>query len=166
MTGQPSHAMVTLMLCALLPPTKSSTERWAKLRSTSTPLPSATPKSSTAPPRRSAKSCSPAACLKSCSTTHLQRQSPAPTATCKTRKLVDIPLCDEDGTVLWPELVARLDAAPRDIKAACDKSGRTSLRAAVGGSWAGHRRDTGRPQKTKPLKFLALPRGLEPLFSP
>jgi hypothetical protein len=31
----------------------------------------------------------------------------------KTRKLVDIPLFDEDGTVLWPELVARLDAAPR-----------------------------------------------------
>jgi hypothetical protein len=31
----------------------------------------------------------------------------------KTRKLVDIPLSDEDGTVLWPELVARLDAAPR-----------------------------------------------------
>jgi hypothetical protein len=54
----------------------------------------------------------------------------------------------------------------RDIKAACDKSGRTSLRAAVRGTWAGHRRDTGRPQKTKPLKFLALPRGLEPLFSP
>jgi hypothetical protein len=48
----------------------------------------------------------------------------------------------------------------RDIKAACDKSGRTSVRAAVRRSWAGHRRDTGRPQKTKPLKFLALPRGL------
>ena len=31
----------------------------------------------------------------------------------KTRKLVDIPLCDEDGTVLWPELMARLDAVPR-----------------------------------------------------
>jgi hypothetical protein len=31
----------------------------------------------------------------------------------KTRKLVDIPLCDEDGTVLWPELMQRLDAAPR-----------------------------------------------------
>jgi integrase len=31
----------------------------------------------------------------------------------KTRKLVDIPLYDEDGTVLWPELTARLDAAPR-----------------------------------------------------
>ena len=31
----------------------------------------------------------------------------------KTRKLVDIPLYDEDGTVLWPELMARLDAAPR-----------------------------------------------------
>jgi hypothetical protein len=31
----------------------------------------------------------------------------------KTRKLVDIPLCDEDGTVLWPELMARLDTAPR-----------------------------------------------------
>jgi hypothetical protein len=32
----------------------------------------------------------------------------------KTRKLVDIPLYDEDGTVLWPELMARLDAAPRN----------------------------------------------------
>ncbi|MGA7017761.1 MAG: tyrosine-type recombinase/integrase, partial [Pseudolabrys sp.] len=31
----------------------------------------------------------------------------------KTRKLVNIPLYDEDGTMLWPELVARLDAAPR-----------------------------------------------------
>lgn len=31
----------------------------------------------------------------------------------KTGKLVDIPLYDEDGTVLWPELMARLDAAPR-----------------------------------------------------
>ena len=31
----------------------------------------------------------------------------------KTRKLVDIPLYDEDGTVLWPELMARLDASPR-----------------------------------------------------
>ena len=31
----------------------------------------------------------------------------------KTRKLVDIPLYDEDGTMLWPELMARLDAAPR-----------------------------------------------------
>ena len=47
----------------------------------------------------------------------------------------------------------------RDIKAACDKSGHTSLRAAARGSLAGHRRDTGRPQKNKPLKFLALPKG-------
>jgi hypothetical protein len=31
----------------------------------------------------------------------------------KTRQLVDIPLYDEDETVLWPELMARLDAAPR-----------------------------------------------------
>jgi len=31
----------------------------------------------------------------------------------KTRKLVDIPLSDEDGSALWPELVARLDAASR-----------------------------------------------------
>jgi len=31
----------------------------------------------------------------------------------KTRKRVDIPLYDEDGTLLWPELMARLDAAPR-----------------------------------------------------
>jgi hypothetical protein len=32
----------------------------------------------------------------------------------KTRELVDIPLYDEDGTVLWPELMERLDAAPRN----------------------------------------------------
>ena len=32
----------------------------------------------------------------------------------KTRELVDIPLYDEDGTVLWPELMDRLDAAPRN----------------------------------------------------
>jgi hypothetical protein len=32
----------------------------------------------------------------------------------KTRKLVDIPLYDEDGTVLWPELMERLDAAPKN----------------------------------------------------
>ena len=31
----------------------------------------------------------------------------------KTRKLVDLPLYDEDGTVLWPELMERLDVAPR-----------------------------------------------------
>jgi hypothetical protein len=31
----------------------------------------------------------------------------------KTRELVDIPLYDEDGTVLWPELMERLDAVPR-----------------------------------------------------
>ena len=31
----------------------------------------------------------------------------------KTRALVDIPLYDQDGTVLWPELMARLDGAPR-----------------------------------------------------
>lgn len=31
----------------------------------------------------------------------------------KTGELVDIPLFDEDGTVLWPELMTRLDAAPR-----------------------------------------------------
>ena len=31
----------------------------------------------------------------------------------KTRRLVDIPLYDEDGTLLWPELMTRLDAAPR-----------------------------------------------------
>jgi hypothetical protein len=31
----------------------------------------------------------------------------------KTREPVDIPLYDEDGTVLWPELMERLDAAPR-----------------------------------------------------
>jgi hypothetical protein len=35
------------------------------------------------------------------------------TSATKTRKLVNIPLYDEDGTMLWPELVARLDAAPR-----------------------------------------------------
>jgi integrase len=31
----------------------------------------------------------------------------------KTGELVDIPLFDEDGTLLWPELMERLDAAPR-----------------------------------------------------
>jgi hypothetical protein len=31
----------------------------------------------------------------------------------KTRKLVDIPLYDEDGTVLWPELMERLETTPR-----------------------------------------------------
>jgi hypothetical protein len=31
----------------------------------------------------------------------------------KTRELVDIPLYDDDGTVLWPELMERLDTAPR-----------------------------------------------------
>ncbi len=31
----------------------------------------------------------------------------------KTGELVDIPLYDEDGTVLWPELMGRLDVAPR-----------------------------------------------------
>ena len=31
----------------------------------------------------------------------------------KTGKLVDIPLYDEDGTVLWPELMERLNSAPR-----------------------------------------------------
>ena len=31
----------------------------------------------------------------------------------KTGKLVDIPLFDEDGTILWPELMERLDLAPR-----------------------------------------------------
>jgi hypothetical protein len=31
----------------------------------------------------------------------------------KTRELVEMPLYDEDGTVLWPELMARLDAAMR-----------------------------------------------------
>jgi hypothetical protein len=31
----------------------------------------------------------------------------------KTGELVDLPLYDEDGTALWPELMARLDAAPR-----------------------------------------------------
>jgi hypothetical protein len=31
----------------------------------------------------------------------------------KTGQLVDIPLYDEDGTVLWPELMERLDTAPR-----------------------------------------------------
>jgi hypothetical protein len=31
----------------------------------------------------------------------------------KTRQLVDIPLYDEDGTQLWPELMTRLEAAPR-----------------------------------------------------
>jgi hypothetical protein len=31
----------------------------------------------------------------------------------KTGELVDVPLFDEDGTALWPELMARLDAAPR-----------------------------------------------------
>jgi hypothetical protein len=29
----------------------------------------------------------------------------------KTGKLVDIPLYDEDGTVLWPELMEHLDSA-------------------------------------------------------
>jgi integrase len=31
----------------------------------------------------------------------------------KTGELVDIPLYDEDGTVLWPELMERLETAPR-----------------------------------------------------
>jgi len=31
----------------------------------------------------------------------------------KTRKLVEVPLYDEDGTVLWPELMQRLDGMPR-----------------------------------------------------
>jgi integrase len=31
----------------------------------------------------------------------------------KTGELVDIPLFDEDGTVLWPELMERLETAPR-----------------------------------------------------
>jgi len=31
----------------------------------------------------------------------------------KTGELVDIPLYDEDGTVLWPDIMYRLDAAPR-----------------------------------------------------
>jgi hypothetical protein len=31
----------------------------------------------------------------------------------KTGQLVDLPLYDEDGTVLWPELMERLDSAPR-----------------------------------------------------
>jgi hypothetical protein len=31
----------------------------------------------------------------------------------KTRELVEMPLYDEDGTVLWPELTERLDGAPR-----------------------------------------------------
>jgi hypothetical protein len=32
----------------------------------------------------------------------------------KTRELVELPLYDEDGTALWPELMARLDSAPRN----------------------------------------------------
>jgi hypothetical protein len=31
----------------------------------------------------------------------------------KTREMVALPLYDEDGTALWPELMARLDATPR-----------------------------------------------------
>jgi hypothetical protein len=31
----------------------------------------------------------------------------------KTGKLVDMPLYDDDGTILWPELMERLDTAPR-----------------------------------------------------
>ena len=31
----------------------------------------------------------------------------------KTRELVELPLIDDDGTPLWPELTARLDSAPR-----------------------------------------------------
>jgi hypothetical protein len=31
----------------------------------------------------------------------------------KTGQLVDIPLHDEDGTILWPELMKRLDSSPR-----------------------------------------------------
>jgi hypothetical protein len=31
----------------------------------------------------------------------------------KTGELIEMPLCDDDGTVLWPELMARLDAATR-----------------------------------------------------
>jgi hypothetical protein len=31
----------------------------------------------------------------------------------KTGELVDCPLCDDDGTVLWPEILDRLDAADR-----------------------------------------------------
>jgi hypothetical protein len=31
----------------------------------------------------------------------------------KTRELVDLPLFDEDGTALWPDLMARLDASDR-----------------------------------------------------
>jgi integrase len=31
----------------------------------------------------------------------------------KTRQLIDVPLYDEDGTILWPELMERLNTAPR-----------------------------------------------------
>jgi integrase len=31
----------------------------------------------------------------------------------KTGEMVSLPLFDEDGTALWPELMGRLDAAPR-----------------------------------------------------
>ena len=31
----------------------------------------------------------------------------------KTRQLVDLPLFDDDGTALWPDLMERLDATPR-----------------------------------------------------
>src|SRR5262249_61559900 len=31
----------------------------------------------------------------------------------KTRELVEMPLYDEDGTILWPELMARLDTTTR-----------------------------------------------------
>ena len=31
----------------------------------------------------------------------------------KTGELVDVPLYDKDGTQLWPEIMCRLDAAPR-----------------------------------------------------
>ncbi len=31
----------------------------------------------------------------------------------KTGALIDVPLCDHDGTALWPELIDRLDLAPR-----------------------------------------------------
>ena len=45
------------------------------------------------------------------------RPSDAPTKVrifhAKTGELVEIPLYDEDGTVLWPEIMTRLDTAPR-----------------------------------------------------
>jgi hypothetical protein len=51
----------------------------------------------------------------------------------KTRELVDIPLYDEDGTVLWPELMERLDAASTQsngVSRLCSKGHRKQVTCA------------------------------------